>query len=149
MGQFYLTKVFNEVQKVDTRRGRFNPLKGGIYKKYSKAERFVIGQQIYEGHLTKEAAATEYGVSIASISNWIRAYREECQTNDEEKTQLELMEEVCKLRQEKAELEKENDFPKKVAAFFAKKIDDYSFAAEPPVRCGVSHHSGPTEPPLF
>lgn len=38
-----------------------------------------------------------YGVSVASISNWKRAYREECQTNDEEKTQLELMEEVCKL----------------------------------------------------
>ncbi len=26
---------------------------------------------------------------------------------------------------------------------------DYSFGAEPPVQCGVSHHSGPTEPPLF
>lgn len=38
-----------------------------------------------------------YGVSVASISNWKRAYREECQTNDEEKTQLELMEEVRKL----------------------------------------------------
>lgn len=39
-----------------------------------------------------------YGVSVASISNWKRAYREECQTNDEEKTQLELMEEVRKPR---------------------------------------------------
>ena len=33
------------------------------------------------------------------------------------------MEEVRKLRQEKAELEKENDFLKKAAAFFAKEID--------------------------
>ena len=33
------------------------------------------------------------------------------------------MEEVHKLRQEKAELEKENDFLKKAAAFFAKEID--------------------------
>ena len=39
-----------------------------------------------------------YGVSVDSISNWKRAYREECQTNDEEKTQLELMEEVRKPR---------------------------------------------------
>ena len=53
----------------------------------------------------------------------MRAYREECQTNDEAKSQLELMEEVRKLRQEKAELEKENDFLKKAAAFFATEID--------------------------
>ena len=39
------------------------------------------------------------GVSVASISNWVHAYREKCQTNDYEKTQLELMEEVHKLRQ--------------------------------------------------
>lgn len=33
------------------------------------------------------------------------------------------MEEVCKLCQEKAELEKESDFLKKVAAFFVREID--------------------------
>ncbi|CAD0136693.1 Uncharacterized protein STN4L_01049 [Streptococcus thermophilus] len=33
------------------------------------------------------------------------------------------MEEVRKLHQEKAELEKENDFLKKATAFFAKEID--------------------------
>ena len=82
----------------------------------------VVRQHIQDGRTLKSLAA-EYGVSVASISNWIRAYREECQTNDEEKTQLELMEEVRKLRQEKAELEKENDFLKKAAAFFAKEID--------------------------
>ncbi|XHU95112.1 hypothetical protein STRR_06410 [Streptococcus thermophilus] len=47
------------------------------------------------------------------MSNWVRHYRKECQTNNKEKSQLELMEEVRKLRQEKAELEKENDFLKK------------------------------------
>lgn len=82
----------------------------------------VVRQHIQDGRTIKSLAA-EYGVSKASISNWVRDYREECQTNDEEKTQLELMEEVRKLRQEKAELEKENDFLKKAAAFFAKEID--------------------------
>lgn len=33
------------------------------------------------------------------------------------------MQEIRKLRQEKAELEKENDFLKKAAAFFTKEID--------------------------
>ena len=29
------------------------------------------------------------------------------------------------------------------------KIDEYYVAAEPPVRCGESHHSGQTEPPCY
>lgn len=29
------------------------------------------------------------------------------------------------------------------------KYNDYYGAAEPPVRCGVSHLSGPTEPPDY
>ena len=82
----------------------------------------IVMQHIPDGRTLKSLAA-EYGVSQASISNWVRSYREECQTDDEAKTQLELMEEVRKLRQEKAELEKENDFLKKAAAFFAKEID--------------------------
>ena len=52
----------------------------------------------------------------------IRFYPNSLYSN-KEKSQLELMEEVRKLRQEKAELEKENDFLKKAAAFFAKEID--------------------------
>ena len=72
---------------------------------------------------TIASLAAEYGVSKATVSNWVKAYREECQTNDEAKSELELLEEIRKLRLEKAELEKENDFLKKAAAFFAKEID--------------------------
>ena len=82
----------------------------------------IVMQHIQDGRTLKSLAA-EYGVSKASISNWVRIFREECQTNDEAKSQLELMEEIHRLRQEKAELEKENDFLKKAAAFFAKEID--------------------------
>ena len=66
----------------------------------------VVREHIQDGR-TLVSLAAEYGVAKATISNWVRAYREECQTNDSEKSQLELMEEVRKLRQEKAELEKE------------------------------------------
>ena len=82
----------------------------------------VVWEHIQDGR-TLESLAAKYGVSKATVSNWVHAYRNECQTNDFEKSQLELMEEVRKLRQEKAELEKENLFLKKAAAFFAKKID--------------------------
>jgi transposase len=82
----------------------------------------IVRQHIQDGR-TLASLAAEYGVSNATISNWVRAYREECQTNDEAKNQLELMQEVRRLRQEKEELEKENLFLKKAAAFFAKEID--------------------------
>ena len=81
----------------------------------------VVCEHIRDGR-TIASLAAEYGVSTATISNWVRSYREECQTNDSEKSQLELMEEIRKLRQEKTELEKENQFLKKAAAFFAKEI---------------------------
>lgn len=82
----------------------------------------VVREHIQDGR-TLESLAAEYGISKATVSNWVHAYREECQTNDAEKSQLELMEEIRRLRQEKAELEKENLFLKKAAAFFAKEID--------------------------
>ena len=69
----------------------------------------VVREHIRDGR-TIVSLAAEYGVSKATVSNWVRAYREEFQSNDSEKSQLELMEEVRKLREEKAELEKENNF---------------------------------------
>ena len=33
----------------------------------------------------------EYGISRATVSNWGHSHREECQNNDEEKSQLEMM----------------------------------------------------------
>ena len=82
----------------------------------------VVKLHIQDGR-TIASLAAEYGVCHATISNWIRAYREECQTNDEAKNEYELMQEVRKLRQQLEEAEKENRFLKKAAAFFAKEID--------------------------
>ena len=72
---------------------------------------------------TIASLVAEYGISGATVSNWVRSYREECQNNDDERSRLEMMEELRRLRREKAELEKENGFLKKAAAFFAKGID--------------------------
>ena len=82
----------------------------------------VVRQHIQEGR-TISSLAAEFGASHATISNWIKNYRQECQHNDEAKSEYDLMQEIRKLRQEKAELEKENNFLKKAAAFFAKEID--------------------------
>ena len=87
-----------------------------------ESKKKIVQLHIQEGR-TLSSLAAEYGVSTATISNWVCAYREECQNNEEAMNQLELMQEIRKLRQEKAELEKENLFLKKAAAFFAKEID--------------------------
>ena len=43
--------------------------------KYSKSERLVIGQRIYEGKLTKEAAAFEYGINVYTARDYLRDYK--------------------------------------------------------------------------
>lgn len=72
----------------------------------------VARQHIQDGR-TLASLAAEYGVSKATVSNWVRAYCEKCQTNDDAMSELELMQKIRRLRQEKAELEKENLFLKK------------------------------------
>ena len=66
----------------------------------------VVRQYIQDGR-TLTSLAAEYGVSKATVSNWVCAYREECQNNDAAMSELELMEELRRPRKEKAELEKE------------------------------------------
>ena len=82
----------------------------------------VVKLHIQDGR-TISSLSAEYGICHATVSNWVRSYREECQTNDAEKSEYELMQENRKLRQELAQAKKENDFLKKAAAFFAKGID--------------------------
>jgi transposase len=67
--------------------------------------------------------AKEYGVNKASISNWIKSYREECQSNPTKNEEYDYFKENLNLRKQLEELEKENRFLKKAAAFFAKEID--------------------------
>ena len=77
---------------------------------------------------TIASLVSEYGISGATVSNWVRSYREECQNNGEEKSQLEMMEELRRLRREKAELEKETGFLKKRRHSLRREsISDISF----------------------
>lgn len=82
----------------------------------------IVRLHLEEGRSLK-SLAKEYGVSHASISNWTCQFRNECQTNEEAKEEYDYMKENLVLRKKLAELEKENDFLKKAAAFFAKEID--------------------------
>lgn len=82
----------------------------------------IVRLHLEEGR-TIRSLTDEYGVSKASISVWVRQFREECQINKEAQADYDYMKENLRLRKELAELQKENDFLKKAAAFFAKEID--------------------------
>ena len=82
----------------------------------------IVRLHLEEGRTLKGLAA-EYGVSKASISIWVKQFREECQTNEEAKGNYDYMKENNRLRKELEEVKKENLFLKKAAAFFAKEID--------------------------
>lgn len=65
-----------------------------------------------------------YGVAKSTVSGWIRKYSEECHYTKPQNTEKNISpEEWRALNKKIAELEKENNFLKKAAAFFAKEID--------------------------
>lgn len=77
----------------------------------SEFKKKIVRFHLEEGRSLK-GLATEYGVSKASISNWTKQFREECQTNEEAKADYDFMQENLKLKRQLAELQKENDFLK-------------------------------------
>lgn len=82
-------------------------------KRYStEMKKKIVTSNIQDGR-TIASLATEYGVSIASINNWKRDYRKECQATPETMSEFELMEENGILKLKLADSEKENDFLKK------------------------------------
>ena len=85
-------------------------------------KRKVVRLHLEEGRSLR-SLSEEYGVSKASITNWMRTYREECQSNHETKEEYDYLMENRKLRKQLEEIQKENQFLKKAAAFFAKEID--------------------------
>ena len=77
----------------------------------------------WEEGRTLKSLADEYGALKAAISKWIKTYREECQISPDSKNEYDYMKENLKLRKQLEEMDKENRFLKKAAAFFAKEIE--------------------------
>lgn len=69
--------------------------------------------------------AAEYNISKSTVSEWAKKYGEECQyTNTTSKSnESESVKEIRRLNQMLKEKDKEIEFLKKVAAFFAKETD--------------------------
>ena len=65
----------------------------------------IVRLHLEEGRSLK-GLASEYGVSKASISNWTKQFREECQTNEKAQTDYDFMKENLRLKKQLAELQK-------------------------------------------
>lgn len=57
----------------------------------------IVRLHLEEGRSLKSLAA-EYGISHASISNWTKQFRNECQTNEEAKADYDYMKENFSLK---------------------------------------------------
>lgn len=88
----------------------------------SEFKKKIVRLHLEDGRTIRSLAA-EYSISKASISNWVSRFRKECQNNEEIKADYDYMKENLNLKKQLAELQKENDFLKKAAAFFAQEID--------------------------
>ena len=80
----------------------------------------LIRLHLEEGR-TYRSLQEEFGVSSRSISRRVKKYLADAKSNEDQATILGTMEEIRKLREELAEVKKENDFLKKLAAFYAKE----------------------------
>ena len=83
----------------------------------------IVRLFLEEGRTTKKSISNEFSVSVASISNWVKQFREEYQISKKANDEYNYMKENLRLRKELEEAKKENEFLKKAAAFFAKEID--------------------------
>ena len=90
-----------------------------MVNKYDIEFKKKIVRLFLEEGRTKKSISNEFSVSVASISNWVKQFREECQINQKANDEYNYL----RLRKELEEAKKENEFLKKAAAFFAKEID--------------------------
>ena len=65
----------------------------------------------------------EYQIGSGTLNGWLKAYRKECEVNPQQSEEKNSYEEIRRLRKQLEELEKENRFLKKAAAFFAKALE--------------------------
>ena len=93
--------------------------------RYNEDFKKEVVRAYMEGSKSTLELAAEYNVARSTISEWAKKYGEECQyTNTTSKSnESESAKEVRRLNQLLKEKDKEIEFLKKAAAFFAKEID--------------------------
>ena len=89
-------------------------------KYYDEQFKKEIAKKYLSGEKTMELVS-KYGVTKSSIYDWARKYSDECQNTARNTDRQATSKEIRELNLRIKELEKENSFLKKAAAFFAKE----------------------------
>lgn len=92
-------------------------------KRYEPEFKKQVVRLVLEEGITIASVNKEYHLGEGTVRNWIRQFEEECGMTPEANETRELYKENLRLRKKLEEMEKENRFLKKAAAFFAKETD--------------------------
>jgi len=90
------------------------------HQSFSPEFREETAKLVVEGQRPIAQVAREYGLSETTVGNWVRKYRE-VHAADEPPLELSERARLRELERRSRELEMENAFLKKAAAFFAKE----------------------------
>ncbi len=92
----------------------------GKYRKFSPEFREEAARMVVETSRPIADVARELGISETSLGNWVRAYRRK-HAGDEPPLELPERARLRELERRNRELEMENAFLKKAAAYFARE----------------------------
>ena len=92
----------------------------GRYQKFTPEFREEAAKMAVDGSRAIAQVAREIGVSETTLGNWVRAYRE-AHAKDEPPLQLSERARLRELDRKNRELEMEDAFLKKAAAYFARE----------------------------
>jgi transposase len=92
----------------------------GKYKTFSPEFRDEAARMVVETSRSIAEVARELGISETSLGNWVRAYREK-HAEDEPPLQISERARLRELERLNRDLEMENAFLKKAAAYFARE----------------------------
>jgi len=92
----------------------------GKNRKFSPEFREEAARMVVEPSRAISDVSRELGISETSLGNWVRAYREK-HAGEEPPLQLSERARLRELERQNRELEMENTFLKKAAAYFARE----------------------------
>lgn len=92
----------------------------GKYRKFSPEFREEAARMVVETSRPIADVARELGIHETSLGNWVRAYRQK-HAGDEPPLELSERARLRELERRNRELEMENAFLKKAAAYFARE----------------------------
>lgn len=88
--------------------------------KYSDEFKAQVVREVIDKERSIASVAASYDLVPQTVGNWVAKYKKEHGSEEERKAAAESAE-IARLRAQNRELQQENEFLKKAAAFFAKE----------------------------